>query len=99
MPISLGFWEWGCPKRGDAHITVTPAQELPGIVIYSHYKLITSSRNIKLWEKSATDEAIGMQRGNFKKRRTCQPPPAEVGGSRKAKEFPGNRPLKWPQFE
>ena len=23
MPISLGFWEWGCPKRGDAHITVT----------------------------------------------------------------------------
>ena len=17
MPISLGFWEWGCPKRGD----------------------------------------------------------------------------------
>ena len=24
MPISLGFWEWGSPKRGDAHITVTP---------------------------------------------------------------------------
>ena len=23
MPISLGFWEWGCPKRGDAHTTVT----------------------------------------------------------------------------
>ena len=23
MPISLGFEEWGCPKRGDAHITVT----------------------------------------------------------------------------
>ena len=23
MPISLGFWEWGCPKRKDAHITVT----------------------------------------------------------------------------
>ena len=23
MPISLGFWEWGCPKREDAHITVT----------------------------------------------------------------------------
>ena len=23
MPISLGFWEGGCPKRGDAHITVT----------------------------------------------------------------------------
>ena len=21
--ISLGFWEWRCPKRGDAHITVT----------------------------------------------------------------------------
>ena len=24
MPISPGFWEWGCPKRGDAHVTVTP---------------------------------------------------------------------------
>ena len=24
MSISLGFREWGCPKRGDAHITVTP---------------------------------------------------------------------------
>ena len=23
MPISLEFWEWGCPKCGDAHITVT----------------------------------------------------------------------------
>ena len=23
MPISLKFWESGCPKRGDAHITVT----------------------------------------------------------------------------
>ena len=23
MSISLGFWEWGWPKRGDAHITVT----------------------------------------------------------------------------
>ena len=22
MPISLGFWEWECPKRKDAHITV-----------------------------------------------------------------------------
>ena len=18
------FWEWGCPKRGDAHITISP---------------------------------------------------------------------------
>ena len=25
VPISLGFWECGCPKSGDAHITVTPA--------------------------------------------------------------------------
>ena len=64
------------------------------IVICSHCILITSSRNIKSWEKSATDEAIGMPRGNFKKRRTRQPPPGEVGGSRKAKEFPENRPLK-----
>ena len=23
MPISLGFWEWGCPKCGDVHITVS----------------------------------------------------------------------------
>ena len=25
MSISLGFWEWGRSKRGDAHITVTSA--------------------------------------------------------------------------
>ena len=24
MPKTLGIWEWGCLKRGDAHITVTP---------------------------------------------------------------------------
>ena len=23
MPMSLGFWEWGMSKRGNAHITVT----------------------------------------------------------------------------
>ena len=28
MLISLRFWEWGCPKRGDAHITVTPGSKL-----------------------------------------------------------------------
>jgi len=27
MPISLRFWEWGCPKRRDAHITVTAGRE------------------------------------------------------------------------
>ena len=25
MPVSLGFWEWGCTKRGDTYITETPA--------------------------------------------------------------------------
>ena len=25
MLISLGFWEWGWPKRGDAYINVTSA--------------------------------------------------------------------------
>ena len=30
MPISLGFWEWGCPKRGDAHITVTLVCQVGG---------------------------------------------------------------------
>ena len=28
MPVSLGFWEWRCPKLGDAHITVTPDSNL-----------------------------------------------------------------------
>ena len=23
MPVSLGFWKWKCPNRGNAHITVT----------------------------------------------------------------------------
>ena len=26
MPIYLGFWEWGCPKRKDGHITVTAVE-------------------------------------------------------------------------
>ena len=29
MPISLGFWEWGCSKRGDAHIPITAPSVLP----------------------------------------------------------------------
>jgi len=33
------------------------------LVPYPHCILITSSHKIKLWEESATDEAIGMQRG------------------------------------
>ena len=24
MPLLRGFWEWGCPKLGDTHITVAP---------------------------------------------------------------------------
>ena len=35
----------------------------PITVPYPHCILITSSQKIKLWEESATDEAIGMQRG------------------------------------
>ena len=34
-----------------------------GIVPYPHCVVITSSHKIKLWEESATDEAVGMQRG------------------------------------
>ena len=30
MPISPGFCEWGCPKRWDSHITVTPGDEKNG---------------------------------------------------------------------
>ena len=29
MPISLGFWEWGCPKRGDAHIPRVLGMRMP----------------------------------------------------------------------
>ena len=29
MPKTLGIWEWGCPKRGDAHITVTAGKAPP----------------------------------------------------------------------
>ena len=33
MPVSLRFWEWGCPKRKDAHITVTP-----GVLHWFYYQ-------------------------------------------------------------
>ena len=36
-----------------------PKKMLP----YPHCILVTSSHKIKLWEESATDEAVGMQRG------------------------------------
>ena len=39
MPKTLGIWEWGCPKCGDAHITVTPG-----------FSLVTSSS--MLWSSS-----------------------------------------------
>ena len=39
MPIQLGFWEWGCPKRGDANITVTsPSQVKTVIIKHMHNK-------------------------------------------------------------
>ena len=27
MPKTLGIWEWGCPKRGDAQNAVTATRE------------------------------------------------------------------------
>ena len=32
MPISLGIWEWGCSKRRDAHITLTPGASFLSLV-------------------------------------------------------------------
>ena len=29
MPKTLGIWEWGCPKRGDAQNTVTAGRREP----------------------------------------------------------------------
>ena len=39
MAISLGFWEWRCPKRGDSNITVTPPSQVKtGKMKYMHNK-------------------------------------------------------------
>ena len=35
IPILLGFWEWGCPKRGDTHITVTLFHNSPAGEVYN----------------------------------------------------------------
>ena len=44
LPISLRFWEWGCPNHGDVHITVTPSvSTLSFLSVYlsiSHLPLI-----------------------------------------------------------
>ena len=44
LPISLRFWEWGCPNHGDVHITVTPlVSTLSFLSVYlsiSHLPLI-----------------------------------------------------------
>ena len=42
------------------------------------------------------DDDIWLQLPEF---RTCQPPPREVGGSRKAKEFSENQPLRRPKMK
>ena len=39
MPILQWFWEWGCSKRGDANITVTPPSQVKTVIIkYTHNK-------------------------------------------------------------
>ena len=38
--ISLGFWEWGCPKRGNAHITVTPGLWRNGPLVISRGRTV-----------------------------------------------------------
>lgn len=48
------------------------------IVPYHDCILITLSHKNKLWEESATDEAIGVQRGHEE---LGQQPPGKVGGS------------------
>ena len=47
MNISLGFWEWGCPKRGNAHITMTPAVGLFEETNFDPVSCATSSQPIK----------------------------------------------------
>lgn len=44
-------------------IFVTHSLMIPLLVQYPHGVLVTSWHNIQLREKSATEEAIGMQRG------------------------------------
>ena len=65
VPISLGFWECGCPKSGNAHITVTPAllaervwftKFQPSVGSRLHSNLFTSSMGridcTKVWHKT-----------------------------------------------
>ena len=56
MPISLGFWEWGCPKRVDAHITVTapqgPSRRVP-------WELVGTSKTVVDFRIHAVD--FGLQ--------------------------------------
>lgn len=47
-------------KELHVHVYVGPIFAWP-VVLYPHCTLISSSHNVKLWEESMTDEAIGMQ--------------------------------------
>ena len=50
MPMSLGFWEWGMSKRGNAYVTVTgaplqfltkkPLPPLPSLGAIAHVVII-----------------------------------------------------------
>ena len=46
MPKTLGIWEWGCPKRGDAHITVTGALERRLPLLHDFKSLVTFSSTL-----------------------------------------------------
>ena len=43
----IRIWEWGCPKRGNPHITVTPAVGLFEETNFDPVSCATSSQPIK----------------------------------------------------
>ena len=70
MPKTLGIWEWGCPKRGDAHITKTAAY-LYSQAIYTGrpgFDFVSQSTDINLphlWPASGRPSGLALGPASF----------------------------------
>ena len=70
MPKTLGIWEWGCPKRGDAQNAVTPPSNnwALGTRLYFYYIIQPDSVIIRL-----DDVKVLKSLWNFVKTETTTP--------------------------
>ena len=66
MPKTLGIWEWGCPKRGDAQNAVTPTPKgrlaaARGLGLLLYGSNMAGGRYAYPYGPSPTDESLKLR--------------------------------------